>query len=106
MRIKGSISCNRLITKQLVFYIVEPEPIGCSSDSECASNQACRDRSCINPCTNDKPCSSSAICSVRSHKATCKCPPGFEGDPYRQCRKSKTCLMDTELLFCRNIDSN
>ena len=73
----------------LYFQIVEPEPIGCSSDFECATNQACRDRSCINPCTNDKPCSPSAICSTRNHKATCKCPPGFEGDPYRQCTKSK-----------------
>ena len=72
-----------------IMCIVEPEPIGCSSDFECASNQACRDRSCINPCTSDKPCSPSAICSVRNHKATCTCPPGFDGDPYRQCNKSK-----------------
>ena len=76
----------------LFLFVVEPEPVGCSSDLECSSNQACRDRSCINPCTNDKPCSPSAICSVSNHKATCKCPPGFDGDAYRQCNKSKSLL--------------
>ena len=73
----------------LLPFLGEPEPIGCSSDFECATNQACRDRSCINICSVDKPCSPSAICSARNHKASCSCPPGFEGDPYRQCNKSK-----------------
>ena len=67
----------------------EPEPIGCSSDFECTTSQACRDRSCINPCIVDKPCSPSAICTVRNNRASCSCPPGFEGDPFNQCNKSK-----------------
>ena len=76
-------------SKFIKLFVGEPEPIGCSSDFECATNQACRDRSCINICSVDKPCSQSAICSSRNHKASCSCPPGFEGDPYRQCNKSK-----------------
>ena len=75
------------------FISVEPEPIGCSSDIECSSNQACRSRSCINPCTTDKPCSTSAFCTVDNHRVKCQCPPGFEGDPYQQCRKSKHCML-------------
>ena len=72
-----------------ISFTVEPEPIGCSSDVECSSNQACRNRACINPCTTDKPCSPSAFCTVESHRSKCKCPPGYEGDPYQQCTKSK-----------------
>ena len=71
------------------FILVEPEPIGCASDSECSPSQACQSRSCINPCIADNPCSETAICSAKNHRATCSCPPGFEGDPYKQCSKSK-----------------
>ena len=86
---KGDVRCDR---------IIEPEPVGCSSDSECSSSEACRDRRCINPCIIDKPCSPSAICSVANHKSQCSCPPGFEGDPYRQCTKIKKgeCQHDIE----------
>ena len=72
-----------------IFWLVQPEPVGCSSDSECSQSQACQSRSCRNPCISDNPCSQTAICSPKNHRATCTCPPGFEGDPYRQCSKSK-----------------
>ena len=84
-------------------FLGEPEPIGCSSDFECATNQACRDRSCINICSVDKPCSPSAICSARNHKASCSCPPGFEGDPYRQCNKSKHTFSSLNMQYCMII---
>ena len=81
----------------------EPEPIGCSSDFECSPSQACQNRRCINPCTTEKPCSQTAICSVKSHRASCTCPPGFEGDPYRQCTKSKILRRShTVYLFIEN----
>jgi len=80
---------NRTFSKTYNYFIVEPQPFGCSSDSECSPSQACQSRSCINPCTTDKPCSQTAICSVKNHRATCTCPPSFEGDPYKQCTKSK-----------------
>ena len=71
-------------------FLVEPIEVGCSSDDECAFSQACQNRACVNPCAYDNPCSSSAECTVNNHRAVCKCPPGFTGDPYNQCVPSKT----------------
>ena len=64
------------------FYLVIPEPVGCTSDSECSPNQACDNGNCVNPCVVSNPCSSTAACYVSNHAARCKCPPGFTGDPY------------------------
>ncbi|CAB4059878.1 unnamed protein product [Lepeophtheirus salmonis] len=64
------------------------EPIiasGCQSDDECDSNQACRNRVCVNPCTNSNPCGVLAECSVRNHRTTCVCTIGFTGDAYSNC---------------------
>ena len=72
-----------------VILLVAPLEIGCSSDDECATTQACRNRGCVNPCAYDDPCSSNAECSVTNHKATCRCPPGTTGDPYSLCVPSK-----------------
>ena len=69
--------------------IVIPEPIGCQSDQECSRNEACDNRNCINPCVTSNPCSSNAACYVENHRAKCRCPPGFTGDPFRQCVLSK-----------------
>ena len=69
--------------------VAAPIEIGCSSDDECASSQACRNRACVNPCAFDDPCSSTAQCNVENHKATCRCPPGMTGDPYSLCVPSK-----------------
>lgn len=66
-------------------FLAAPIEVGCSSDDECAFSQACRNRGCVNPCAYDNPCSSSAECTVDNHRAVCKCPPGFTGDPYSQC---------------------
>ena len=61
----------------------------CTRDSDCTSQQACRNERCVNPCSIDAPCGELAICTVSSHKAKCTCQAGFEGDPYSRCRKSK-----------------
>ena len=61
----------------------------CTRDSDCSSQQACRNERCVNPCSIDAPCGELAICTVSSHKAKCTCQAGFEGDPYSRCRKSK-----------------
>ena len=73
-----------------VFSLVAPLDVGCSSNDECAFSQACRNRACVNPCAFNNPCSSSAECTVNSHRAVCKCPSGFTGDPYSRCVPSKT----------------
>ena len=75
-------------------FSAAPLEVGCSSDDECPFTQACRNRACVNPCAADNPCSSTAECTVNSHRAVCKCPPGFTGDPYSRCVPSK---FDTHL---------
>lgn len=77
-----------------IFQTVAPIEVGCSSDDECASTQACQNRACVNPCAYNNPCASTAECTVNSHIANCKCPPGFTGDPYTQCVPSKSFLVD------------
>ena len=79
-----------------LIILAAPIEIGCSSDNECPSSQACRNRACINPCSFDDPCSSTAQCSVTNHKAECTCPPGLTGDPYSLCIPSK---IDTKLIL-------
>lgn len=59
--------------------------MGCSSDSECADDQQCHNRQCINACRYRNPCAISAICTGSSHRANCECPRGFEGDPFVRC---------------------
>ena len=98
---KGDERCekiSKILFWQIIFQvltllpplsIVIPEPIGCQSDQECSRNEACDNRNCINPCVTSNPCSSNAACYVENHRAKCRCPPGFTGDPFRQCVLSK-----------------
>ena len=81
----------------MIFYNFSSEAapieVGCSSDDECSTAQACIGRSCVNPCTSNNPCSSTATCTVSNHKPVCTCPPGTTGDPYQRCeaRESQFC---------------
>ena len=68
---------------------VAPIEVGCTSDGQCSTNEACRSGNCVNPCIVENPCSSTAACYVSNHKAQCRCPPGFTGDPYSRCVQSK-----------------
>lgn len=54
---------------------------GCSSDSECSSSQACINGHCSSPCN----CGVNAECIVTNHKAFCKCPTGYKGNPLDGC---------------------
>ena len=76
---------------------------GCKSDDECPIKEACYNRECLDPCQFEN-CGINAECSVRNHKATCKCRPGYKGNPYERCRQYE-CLSDPECadyLACRN----
>ena len=90
-KFKKKLGIHNRVQNYFKFFIIIAAPIeiGCSSDDECLSNQACRNRACINPCSFDDPCSSTAQCSVSNHKAECNCPPGLTGDPYSLCVPSK-----------------
>ncbi|KAF9408048.1 hypothetical protein HW555_012139 [Spodoptera exigua] len=64
----------------------------CESDGECGAQQSCRDFKCVSPCSD---CGVNADCeTVAAHRAICKCPRGYHGDPYRIC--SAECTSDSE----------
>ncbi len=45
------------------------EPVGCTSDRECAEDHACRNRECTPVCGPDGlPCGGNAICKVREKR--------------------------------------
>ena len=55
----------------------------CTQNSQCLRNQACVGNKCVDPC--EGVCAPNAECSVKNHSPMCNCPPGFTGDPFRQC---------------------
>lgn len=55
----------------------------CVSNSECATNLACIQQKCKDPCPGL--CGSNAECRVVSHTPMCICAVGFVGDPFTQC---------------------
>lgn len=55
--------------------------LGCRSNKNCPSNQACINNKCLDPCQREGVCGPNAKCSCVQHTTTCKCPPGFEGNP-------------------------
>lgn len=59
----------------------------CVVNSDCASNRACVNQKCVDPCPGT--CGQNAECFVRNHLATCNCLFGYQGDPYRYCSKEE-----------------
>ena len=57
----------------------------CVINSECRREQTCSQQHCVDPCRDA--CGLNAKCSVRNHLAICKCPLGYQGDPFTQCNK-------------------
>lgn len=78
--------------------------IGCRSDGDCPSTQACVNRECINPCSFTS-CGLNALCTADSnHKARCYCPENFKGNALIRCDRPE-CLQDLDCpynLACRN----
>lgn len=66
--------------------------VGCSGNSECPSNEACINDRCKDPCT----CGVNAQCQVTNHRAMCKCPPGYKGDPLTHCQVPQTDPCDSD----------
>lgn len=64
----------------------------CVTSSECATNLACINQKCKDPCPGL--CGNNALCRVLSHTPSCYCPAGFEGDPFVQCVEIKIPLLD------------
>ncbi|CAG0885574.1 unnamed protein product [Cyprideis torosa] len=55
----------------------------CESDTDCASNLACRDLKCVNPCVGT--CGENAECEVVNHQPNCRCPQDYLGNPFTRC---------------------
>ncbi|CAK1581918.1 unnamed protein product, partial [Parnassius mnemosyne] len=55
----------------------------CTINSECASDKACKNRKCVDPCINQ--CGRNANCRVIAHNPICSCQDHFTGDPFTNC---------------------
>lgn len=81
--------------------------IGCYSNGDCPGDRACVNKQCIDPCIHSNPCTARAECSVRGHLPSCRCPPGYVGNPHVDCRieDEPECRQDSDcpnLLACFN----
>lgn len=63
--------------------------LGCRSNDECPSNQACINNKCDNPCDKTATCANTEVCRVYNHRPQCACPPGTVGtvDSSEGCRQ-------------------
>lgn len=55
----------------------------CLINPECASQLACVNQKCRDPCLGS--CGQHATCSVINHNPVCSCIAGFTGDPFAGC---------------------
>lgn len=55
----------------------------CVVSSECASNRACTNQKCVDPCPGT--CGQNARCEVINHSPICSCRERFTGDPFSRC---------------------
>jgi hypothetical protein len=55
----------------------------CTINAECASNKACQNERCRDPCPGS--CGPLAHCRVVNHTPLCTCPTGYTGDPFSGC---------------------
>lgn len=68
--------------------------VGCNSNSECADSDTCYNGACVSPCLLEAPCAVSAECYGKGHRAECRCPAGYNGNPYVKCQAAE-CEIDT-----------
>jgi hypothetical protein len=59
----------------------------CIRQDDCATNLACINQRCHDPCPGT--CGIDAQCVVQVHNPYCSCPPGFVGDPFVRCTFDK-----------------
>lgn len=75
--------------------------VGCRSNSECESHQACINGNCVSPCLLNSTCGPNAECFVERSQPLCRCRSGFEGDAYSgcnviECRSNGDCPEDKQ----------
>ena len=57
----------------------------CQVDEDCASDLACVNTRCVDPCRGA--CGINSYCEVHIHKPVCACPAGYIGNPYLKCEE-------------------
>ena len=91
--------------------LLSKEPAGCISDTECPLNKKCDydSSTCYDPCnvrgSMDFRCGKNAICQTNNHQASCVCPPGFDGNPFKFCSIIHECGVTYQCpgnLICLN----
>lgn len=61
--------------------------VGCRSDNDCAPNESCINRNCLDTC-NQVSCGLNAICKPDyNHHARCYCFDGYRGNPLIVCER-------------------
>ncbi|XP_028157244.1 uncharacterized protein LOC114350564 isoform X7 [Ostrinia furnacalis] len=83
--------------------------VGCRTDSECESNEACVNGNCISPCLLNSTCGANADCLVERNRPLCRCRNGFEGDARVgcnpiECRTNSDCPLDKQCHAHRCIN--
>ncbi len=56
----------------------------CLENRDCRNSEVCHTGSCLDACLV-LPCGVNAICMSHLHDVTCKCPPGYTGNPDSEC---------------------
>lgn len=64
---------------------------GCTVDGDCASDKACINGICRDPCN----CGLNAECRIKDHKPVCSCAQGYDGNPQLECVRIG-CASDSE----------
>ena len=59
----------------------------CLQDSDCPNDRQCLSEKCVDPCIygSSNICAPTARCRAINHRSQCYCPPGTQGDPFKQC---------------------
>lgn len=55
----------------------------------------CYNGECLNPCILGVPCAANAECYGDAHRAACKCPSGYAGNPFDHCERVE-CRVNTD----------
>ena len=68
----------------------------CTINPECPVDKACVRQKCVDPCPGV--CGAHSTCSVNNHAPTCRCDPGYTGDPFTACYRVTTPRPATEII--------
>lgn len=70
--------------------------VECTDHNDCASNLACVDNTCVDPCNLKHSCGQNADCIVENHIGICTCHPETTGNPLLGCVPVQYCNSDSQ----------